>query len=97
MSYAEDMGYDAFDGYDFHQDAKDYWDETWVELKSKGYLWFDKNFKPYKPEDISNGHLMAILNFCKRNYRPKEQIDELGRLAKERCLNLYRQDSKQDD
>ena len=40
---------------------------------------------------------MAILNFCKRTYRPKEQIDTLGRLAKERCLNLYRDELKQDE
>lgn len=50
-----------------------------------------------KPEDISNGYLIAILNFCKRTYRPKEQIDTLGRLAKERCLNLYREELKQDE
>ena len=86
MSYAEDMGYDAFDWYDFHEAMKDYWDETWIELKSNGYIWQNRNFIDYKPEDISNGYLMAIINFCKRNYRPKEQVEALEKLAKERRM-----------
>lgn len=95
MSYAEDMGYDAFDPYDFHEKMKDYCDETWIELKSKGYIWQDINFKEYKPEDISNGYLMAIINFCKRAYRPKEQVETLEKLAKERCENLYKKENEE--
>ena len=86
MSYAEDMGYDAFDWYDFQEKMKEYWDETWIELKRDGCIWQDKNFKDYKAEDIKDSYLLNILKFCKRNYRPKEQIGELKKLAKERGL-----------
>ena len=53
-----------------------------------------QKFKEYKPEDISNGYLMAIINFCKRAYRPKEQVETLEKLAKERCENLYKKDNE---
>lgn len=86
MSWAEDYGYDAWDFEDFHHDFKLSWELTWHRLNSKGYVWQDKNGKDYKPEDISDNHLISILNFCKRSWRPKQQIDELKKIAKERGL-----------
>ena len=84
MSHLEDMEYDAFDCYDFHEKANDYWDETWIELKSSGYIWQDKYCNDYKPKDLSDCHLMAIINFCKKVYRPKEQVEALEKLAEEK-------------
>ena len=86
MSWAEDMGYDAYDLDDFVESVKEYYDETWTELKRDGCIWQDKNFIGYKPQDIKDSHLLNIINFCKRNYRPKEQVEALKQLAKERGL-----------
>lgn len=86
MSWAEDMGYDAFDWFDFHENMKDYWEETWVELKSDGNIWQDQNGKDYKSDEISDRHLLNILNFCKRSWRPEEQVEALKQIAKQRGL-----------
>ena len=80
------MGYDAYDWYDFLERVEEYYDETWTELKKDGYVWQDKNFIDYKPKDITNSHLLNILKFCKKHYRPKEQVEALKQLAKERGL-----------
>lgn len=86
MSWAEDMGYDAYDFEDFESDFKFRWELTWQSLNYKGYIWQDQNGKDYKPEEISDSHLLNILNFCKRSWRPKEQIEALKELAKKRGL-----------
>lgn len=82
MSWAEDMGYDSFD-IDMISVTHDL---TWDMLCEDGYIWRDRFDRDYKPEDITDSHLLNILNFCKRNYRPEEQVEVLKQLAKKRGL-----------
>lgn len=86
MSWAEDYGYDAYDFEDFENDFKFRFELTWHHLNEKGYIWQDKNGRNYKPEDISDSYLICIINFCKRSWRPEEQIKMLKDLAKKRGL-----------
>lgn len=86
MSWDEDMGYDAYDWYDFHEIMKEYWEETWEELKIGGYIWQDKMGRDYKPDDISDSHLLNILRFCERIWRPQDQVEALKKLASQRGL-----------
>lgn len=86
MSWAEDMGYDAYDFEDFEQDFKFRWELTWQRLNDRGNVWQDKNGRNYKSEDISDDYLMKIINFCKRSWRPKGQVEALKELAKKRGL-----------
>lgn len=86
MSWAEDMGYDAFDFDDFVKRVKEYYDKTWTKLKRDGCIWQDRYDRRYKPEEISDSHLLNILNLCERSWRPEEQVEALKQLAKERGL-----------
>ena len=94
MSYAEDMGYDAYDIEDFEADFKFRWGLIWYHLNDRGYIWQDKWGKEYKAEDISDNYLIKILNFCERSWRPEEQVEALKKLAQQRGVET---EEKQDD
>lgn len=60
--------------------------DNWFYLKENGYIWEDKMGNYYKSENLTDSHLLNILKFCERNYRPAEQVEELRKLAIERGL-----------
>lgn len=86
MSWAEDMGYDAYDFEDIYHDFQICMEITWQNLKLNGYIWQDKYGNNYKPKDISDDYLLNILNFCKRSWRPESQIKKLTQLARKRGI-----------
>lgn len=86
MSWAEDYGYDGFDFDDFIDSQKHYMEMFWQSLIEDGCIWQDRYDRRYKPEEISDSHLLNVLNFCERSWRPEEQVEALKQLAKERGL-----------
>ena len=86
MSWAEDYGYDAFDFDDFIDAQKHYMEMFWQGLIEDGCVWQDGYGRRYKKDEISDNHLLNILNLCERSWRPKEQVEVLKQLAKERGL-----------
>jgi hypothetical protein len=82
MTWAEDMGIDCGD----ESCLDDPYEELWEKLKMNGYLWSDRYGNYYREEDIDDGYLSNILDFCKRNRRPEEQVKALKELARKRGL-----------
>ena len=85
MSEAEWVDYD----YECFQQAEDLrnirlLNQDWEYLKSKGFIWRDIHGNCYKPKSIKDSHLKNILNYCKTNYRPVEQIMALKELWNKR-------------
>lgn len=82
MSWANDYDMDCWEPEDYEASR----DCEWIALKNKGYIWEDVKGTKYKPKDLDNKYLLNILKFCKRNYRPDEQIKALKALAIQRGL-----------
>jgi hypothetical protein len=80
MSWADDEGLDCVD--EEFLESLPYWEN----LQRDGYVWIDRQGRRYTEEEIDNDYLLKILNFCKRNYRPKEQVQTLKELAIKRGL-----------
>ena len=85
MTEAEWVDYD----YECLQQAEDLrkirlLNQDWEYLKRKGFIWRGIHGNCYKPESIKDNHLKNILNYCKTNYRPVEQIEALQNLWYER-------------
>lgn len=66
-----------FDFYGITEDEEEYLDDDWEVLQEDGFLWRDRYGKCYKASEISTEYLKRILNFCKRVYRPCEQVKAL--------------------
>lgn len=78
MTEAEWVDYD----YECFQQAEelrkqDTLNQDWKLLKEKGFIWRDYNGHAYKPKSLTDRHLKNILKYCKRNYRPAEQVKAL--------------------
>ena len=90
MSYAEDMGYDAFDGYDFHQDAKEYWDGNQNKMNDRlRFRVWDQRLNRYLGEYdpiqmiMSNGNLAYLDDYGMKFYEVEQCTglkDRNGRL-----------------
>lgn len=86
MQYIDtDLIYEGW-GYVTEDEYKGEMNELFEELKGDGYVWRDRGGKDYKLNDIKDSHLLNILNFCKRTYRPEEQVNILKNEAVKRGL-----------
>lgn len=83
MSWEEDIelvGTNPFD-----RNLSDH-DIEWEWLRLKGYVWKDRAGKCYKEKDIEDTHILNILKFCERHYRPESQVLLLEQIAVKRGL-----------
>lgn len=73
---------DNLETYCFPYDLDFYFVALWEQLKSKGCVWQDKYGNNYKAKTLSKDkrRLKNIVNYAKRNNRPKEQIEVLENL-----------------
>lgn len=61
----------------------------WEWLKKNNYIWEDVNGKRFKENQIDNRYLKNIIRYCKRNFRPQEQITALNNLALRRGIKCH--------
>ena len=62
---------------------------NWEELKENNYIWEDINGKRFKENQIDNRYLKNIIRYCRRNFRPQEQIAALNDLALRRGIEWH--------
>lgn len=51
--------------------------------------WEDINGKRFKENQIDNRYLKNIIRYCRRNFRPQEQIAALNNLALRRGIKWH--------
>lgn len=59
-----------------------YFAELWEELKSKGFVWQDRQGNNFKAKTLAKDkrRLKNVISYAKRNNRPLEQIEALESL-----------------
>lgn len=73
---------DIYEEYSEPIDRELYFALLWEELKSKGFVWRDRQGNNFKAKTLSKDkrRLTNVINYAKRNDRPLEQIEKLESL-----------------
>lgn len=73
---------DSLETYIFPYDIELYFIELWEELKSKGFVWRDRQGNNFKAKTLTKDkrRLKNVISYAKRNNRPLEQIEALESL-----------------